>query len=133
MKKLIIFILASVTLVGCSETNKISLSSKPNTSLEQINYSQPKNNLNKETKSLYQKAEQGDAVAQYKLGLLYEYGDDINQSYTEASKWYERASIQEHSLAQERLSRLYAKGQGVLQNNEKAFLLKLKSRANVLI
>ena len=39
-------------------------------------------------------AEQGDADAQFNLGLLYNNGDGVTQNYTEAAKWYHKAAEQ---------------------------------------
>ena len=42
------------------------------------------------------KAEQGDAVAQYKLCEAYESGEGVNQDYTVAAKWCAKAAEQAH-------------------------------------
>ena len=39
-------------------------------------------------------AEQGDASAQFNLGLMYEYGRGVPQNYSEAVKWYRLAAEQ---------------------------------------
>ena len=39
-------------------------------------------------------AEQGDAVAQYNLGLMYKNGWGVTQDYAEAVKWYRKAAEQ---------------------------------------
>ena len=39
------------------------------------------------TTELRRRAEQGDAVAQLTLGVLYEDGDGVAQDYEEAAKW----------------------------------------------
>ena len=62
-------------------------------------------------------AEQGDADAQYNLGLMYRKGDGVTQDYKEAVKWYRKAAEQGHETAQNNLGLMYAKGQGVLQDN----------------
>ncbi len=62
-------------------------------------------------------AEQGRAWAQYRLGLIYEIGQQgVPQDYSEAVKWYRKAADQGHAVAQSRLGLLYEKGQGVVPN-----------------
>ena len=45
-------------------------------------------------------AEQGDARAQYYLGLLYENGDGVPQDYEKAHEWYEKSAAQGEANAQ---------------------------------
>ena len=61
-------------------------------------------------------AEQGDADAQYKLGVMYDIGQGVTQDYKEAMKWYRRAAEQGYASAQYRLSVKYFDGVGVIQN-----------------
>ena len=60
-----------------------------------------------------QLAEQGQPVAQYNLGIIYEYGRGVGQSDAEAVKWYRKASVQGVSVAQYRLGIMYDNGWGV--------------------
>ena len=61
-------------------------------------------------------ADQGDAVAQNKLGLMYENGEGVTQDYAEAVKWYRKAAEQGYPLAQDNLGVMYFNGNGVLQD-----------------
>ncbi len=61
-------------------------------------------------------AEQGDADAQYNLGLMYDKGYGVPQDYVQARQWYEKAAAQGLADAQVGLGMLYRKGQGVAQN-----------------
>lgn len=63
--------------------------------------------------SLYLKAEAGDAVAQYNLGVLYDTGDGVPQDHDEAAKWYSMAAEQGLAVAQHNLALMYSKGEGV--------------------
>ena len=45
-------------------------------------------------------AEQGDANGQFKLGLMYDKGCDVDQDYMEAARWYRLAAEQGHGEAQ---------------------------------
>ncbi len=71
---------------------------------------------------LYQKAEQGDAEAQFTLGVKAELGRGIAVSEATAVKWYTAAANGGNANAQWFLGRLYAKGKGVEQSNKTAFL-----------
>ena len=62
-------------------------------------------------------AEQGDAVAQYNLGTMYDNGDGVVQDYAEAVKLYRLAAEQGDAYAQNNLGVAYGYGQGVLQDN----------------
>src|SRR5713226_6618463 len=57
-------------------------------------------------------AEQGHAVAQYNLGLLYANGQGVTKDDAKARQWYEKAATQGHAEAQVNLGILlvYARG-----------------------
>lgn len=61
-------------------------------------------------------AEQGEAWAQYNLGLMYDNGDGVPQDYAAALRWYRKAADQGFSLAQYSLGLMYFHGQGVRQD-----------------
>ena len=65
-------------------------------------------------------AEQGDAIAQYYLGLMYATGQGVPLNYETAMKWYTLAADQGDADAQCNLGLMYATGQGVPQNYETA-------------
>lgn len=65
-------------------------------------------------------ADQGDASAQYFLGLMYQRGNGVPQDYTAAVKWYRKAADQGYALAQNNLGFLYVNGTGVPQNYAEA-------------
>ena len=60
-------------------------------------------------------AEQGYALAQNNLGVMYEKGQGVSQNYKTAVKWYTLAAEQGYALAQFNLGVMYDKGEGVLQ------------------
>ena len=62
-------------------------------------------------------AEQGDASAQFNLGIMYEKGWGVPQGYGEAVSWYRKAAEQGNALAQTNLGSKYHYGQGVIQDN----------------
>ena len=65
-------------------------------------------------------AEQGDALAQAKLGVMYHHGRGVPQDYAEAAKWFCRAAEQGYAVAQHNLGVMYDKGQGVPQDYAEA-------------
>jgi uncharacterized protein len=65
-------------------------------------------------------ADQGLAVAQLVLGVMYGGGRGVPQNYAEAANWLHRAADQGRPEAQTILGVMYAKGQGVSQNDAKA-------------
>lgn len=67
-------------------------------------------------------AVQGDAEAQFNLGVMYFDGKGVPQDYAEAAKWYRLAATQGNADAQFNLGTMYAKGQGVAQNYVRAHL-----------
>ena len=63
-----------------------------------------------------QLAEQGDAAAQYNLGLMYDLGKGIPQDFKIAAKWYTLAAEQGVAEAQFNLGVMYKNGEGVPQD-----------------
>jgi uncharacterized protein len=62
-------------------------------------------------------AEQGEANAQYNLGLMFDNGQGVPQDYATAVSWYRKAAEQGHAAAQYNLGRIFANGgQGVPQD-----------------
>ena len=66
-------------------------------------------------------AQQGDAVAQFKLGVLYKDGRGVGTNYEESAKWFRLAAEQGDIDAQNSLAFAYAKGRGVRQNYIEAY------------
>ena len=67
-------------------------------------------------------ANEGDACAQYNLGLMYEYGRGVEfyEEAEEAVEWYQKAAEQGLADAQCDLGLMYEYGRGVEQSDEKA-------------
>jgi TPR repeat protein len=65
-------------------------------------------------------AEQGNATAQYNLGIMYRNGRGVVQDYKEAVKWYRKSAEQGLALAQYNLGFMYANGRGVVQDYKEA-------------
>ena len=69
---------------------------------------------------LVEKAVQGDASAQFALGVMYVNGEGVRQDYVKAREWYEKAAAQGNARAQLALGVMYVNGYGVRQDNVKA-------------
>ena len=65
-------------------------------------------------------AEQGDARAQYNLGVLYRKGRGVPQDDVQARRWYEKAAAQGQAKAQYNLGTLYLNGGGVPKDYQQA-------------
>lgn len=65
-------------------------------------------------------AEQGDADAQYQIGGRYAEGNGVDEDFTEALKWYQKAADANHAEAQYELGTAYAYGMKVQHDYEKA-------------
>ena len=65
-------------------------------------------------------AEQGDAEAQYRLGLAHAEGKGAPQDHRAAAKWYRLAAEQGHAGAQFQLGGSYVFGKGVPQDYSEA-------------
>ncbi|MCY4374465.1 MAG: tetratricopeptide repeat protein [Spirochaetaceae bacterium] len=72
-------------------------------------------------------AEQGDAEAQYQVGILY-YGDDTKVSeyrnpkaLAKAARWFQAAAKQDYADAQNELGQRYEMGEGVPKDSAEAF------------
>ena len=68
-------------------------------------------------------AEQGNAVSQFNLGLMYDTGQGVTQDYQEAVRWYRLAAAQGHADAQFNLAVMYAHGYGIAQDYRQAVRL----------
>ena len=67
------------------------------------------------------RAEHGDALNEFRLGLMYEVGQHGLRSDYEAHKWFLRAAFQGVAEAQARVSEYYRLGKGIPRNDEEAF------------
>ena len=65
-------------------------------------------------------AEQGDARAQHRRGVMYRLGRGVAQNNTEAARWYRAAAEQGNARAQTSLGFMYQSGQGVAQDDAEA-------------
>jgi len=76
---------------------------------------------NIELEPSYQKmAEQGDVEAQFKLGIMYQYGYGVTPDDKQAVEWYQKAAEQDYAEAQYFLGLMYADGNGVTKDVSQA-------------
>ena len=68
-------------------------------------------------------AEEGDAEAQFNLGILYDLGQGVAQSKVRAATWYRRSAEQGFAAAQYNLAVMFANGEGIPRNNVLAYAL----------
>jgi TPR repeat protein len=80
-------------------------------------------------KILLKKAEQGDAEAQYKVGICYETKNDygVKENEKESFKWFLKAANQGHLDAQYEIGGFYSYGYGVAKNETECFKWWLKA------
>ena len=67
------------------------------------------------------KAEKGDPVAQFNLGVCYDNGEGVAKDQVEAVRWYRKAADQGYAIAQSNLGNCYAKGKGVAKDQVEAY------------
>jgi uncharacterized protein len=61
-------------------------------------------------------AEEGNAAAQFDLGVIYQFSRDVPPDYGAAANWYRKAAEQGLAEAQYNLGVMYANGEGVPQD-----------------
>jgi len=66
-------------------------------------------------------AEQGNATAQFNLGLLFDNGEGVDKDFAQAAEWYKKAAEQEVPRAQFNLGAMYVNGDGVPRNLVEAY------------
>jgi uncharacterized protein len=67
-------------------------------------------------------AEQGNALAQLGLGLMYAKGQGVPQDYAQAFVWYRKAAEQGDADAQTTVGLMYRQGRGVSQDYAQALI-----------
>lgn len=71
-------------------------------------------------RTLHTLAEQGNAEAQFNLGLLYDRGRGLPKDKLEAVRWYRRSAMQGDTFAQNALGDNYWEGTGVPKDDSEA-------------
>jgi TPR repeat protein len=73
---------------------------------------------------------QGDAEAQFELGVMYKQGIGTPQDMAEAARWYRAAAEQGYARAQNNLGYMYGTGSGVPQDYVLAHMWYNQAGAN---
>src|SRR5207244_12351960 len=71
--------------------------------------------------SLTDSARQGDAAAQFELGMRYFTGSQVMRDFVQAASWWQKAAKQENTLAQLNLAVMYQNGIGVPRDLVQAY------------
>lgn len=66
-------------------------------------------------------ASRGNAESQYRLGLMYQFGDGVLTDPDQAFNWYQASALQGNAEAQNKLGWMYQNGQGTSKDPVKAF------------
>src|SRR5690242_6465122 len=96
-------------ITGCSSTPKTEQPADPMASLQKYS-----------AEELRPLAEEGDADAQFLMGMKYAAGQDLEQNEFEAANWYRMAAEQGHAQAQNNLGMMHYNGQGIPQSYSEA-------------
>jgi TPR repeat protein len=75
--------------------------------------------------------DQGNVIAQSKLGGMYLDGEGVPQDDVEGARWFRKAAEQGHKDSQGMLGAMYARGLGVPQNNVQAYMWFSLAVANI--
>ena len=62
----------------------------------------------------------GDAAAQYRLGVMYAKGEGVERDDAKAAAWYLKAAIQDDARAQFAIAEMYRDGLGVQKSEKQA-------------
>lgn len=85
-------------------------------------------NIHKALKWLHKAAELGNAEAQFKLGVMYDLGENITQDFSKAFEWYKKsATLIESAGTTYNIARMYYFGRGVPKDPTIAATWYLKS------
>jgi TPR repeat protein len=66
-------------------------------------------------------AENGDAAAQFNLGLMYYDGTGVPQDFKQAASWFQRSADQGYTKSQLNLGAMYAIGRGVKRDYVRSY------------
>lgn len=75
-------------------------------------------------------AQQGEAIAQYSLGLMYAQGVGVTKDEQQAVVWYRKAAEQGSAIGQVNLGYMYELGRGVFKDQQQAYFWLLLASAS---
>ncbi|WP_414039560.1 tetratricopeptide repeat protein [Acidithiobacillus sp. M4-SHS-6] len=79
--------------------------------------------IRNDLKDMRARAQAGDPVAQFNMGVKYAEGVEVPRDYQEAARWYSAAADQNDAPAQFNLGLLFYHGQGLQQDLSSAYEL----------
>lgn len=88
-----------------------------------------KSELPEEITALIEKADAGDALAQFELGERYHKGIGVEQNQSKAVEWFHEAAKQGHARSQNAMGHMHRYGIGVKQNDSEAIFWFQKAAA----
>ena len=88
--------------------------------LSQGNVSASQEQTSTELSKMKGQAENGDPIAEFTLGYLYEQGKGVPQDYRQAVEFYRAAAQQGHATAENNLASMYLHGRGVAKSLREA-------------
>jgi TPR repeat protein len=93
-----------------------------------------KNDFATAAKELHPLAEKGNPEAQYRVGLMYEFGKGFPMDKVQAVSWLRKSATQGHIEAQVEIAVIYATGDGVPQDDKQAvdWFRKAAEQGNVI-
>ena len=111
MKKLLLLILLSLSLIGSSYAD-----------LRNAEFAYENGNYETAFLEFLSYAREGDSYAQSWIGYMYDQGKGVTQDYNEAFIWFEKAAEQGDSYSQFNLGSMYDEGDGVAEDDKQAFI-----------
>ena len=124
MKRIIIFLMMALLLVGSADAQK---KTRKKTSGKARTTASTTSKTRAQQPTIYSygakwkdKAEAGDAEAQFQLGRCFYYGNGASQNYAQALKWLRKAAEQDHPVAVYFLGLAYENGREVAKNKTTA-------------
>ena len=114
--KLLLFLVALVVLAGVRPGIAEVSDQEAERQLKAMMEAASQDDLEK----IWTKARQGDAGAQFILGLMYFKGKGVPEDHREAAKWFRKAAEQGDAGAQFNLGVMYFKGEGVPEDHREA-------------
>ena len=112
MKNKILIVVIMFGLISCAPTTTADL--------DKASAAAQKGDYRTAVKVWKPLAEQGNAVAQFHMGEVYEFGMDDPQNRKQAIKWFRSAAKQGNADAQHKLGLMYATGFGLPENEDLA-------------
>lgn len=113
------------------KSEKVSRNNKLNnlTFTTQPNFDTNPTPFNKILTSIEKSANQGDAEAQFQLARVYDLGQEVTYSISQAFRWYKAAAENNHHHSQFLLGYLYCRGLGINKDRNTAnYWLKKSNR-----